>query len=77
MARTYLRRGDHGVKVWDLQNELKVLGISCITNMATGLSEKKLYHKEISVIAQQVMNKFQRLIGETIVQIYKKFEIHI
>jgi len=56
------------------QKGLKVLGVSCITNMTTGLSRKKLDHKEVTVVAKKVSTKFGKLIEETIVQIYCKSE---
>ena len=40
---------------------VKVLGLSCITNMATGISEQKLNHAETINVAKQAQNKFQQL----------------
>ncbi|MFQ5750382.1 MAG: purine-nucleoside phosphorylase [bacterium] len=45
---------------------LKVLGISCITNMATGLSHKKLSHDEVTEVADLVKEKFSRLLKAVI-----------
>lgn len=42
------------------------LGISCITNMATGLSDAKLSHSEVEETAGVVRDKFIRLIRQTI-----------
>ncbi len=41
---------------------LKVLGISCITNLATGMSLKKLTHDEVTEVAELVKDKFSKLI---------------
>ncbi|MCX7834939.1 MAG: purine-nucleoside phosphorylase [bacterium] len=41
---------------------LKVLGISCITNVAAGLSNKPLDHSEVTEIANQVREPFIQLI---------------
>jgi purine-nucleoside phosphorylase len=48
---------------------MKVLGISCITNLATGLSEKRLDHKEVTETAGIVADKFQNLVSEIISRI--------
>ncbi len=44
------------------QRGLRVLGISCITNMATGLSAQPLTHEEVTLVADQVQQKFHRLV---------------
>lgn len=46
--------------------DIKVTGISCITNMATGLSTNPLSHEDVTAIAGQVKKKFQRLLRELI-----------
>lgn len=48
-----------------------VAGISCITNLATGLSSTPLAHSEVTEIANQVNEKFQRLMREVIVRMAK------
>lgn len=40
-----------------------ILGLSCITNMATGLTDKKHNHKEIIEIAISISNKFSYLVN--------------
>ena len=45
---------------------LRVLGISCITNMATGVGDSKLDHHEVTVIADQIAETFERLISTII-----------
>jgi purine-nucleoside phosphorylase len=39
---------------------VKVAGLSCITNLGTGLSKKKLNHEEVKEVARQVEDKFAR-----------------
>jgi purine-nucleoside phosphorylase len=47
--------------------DIKVAGISCITNLATGLSRNPLSHEEVTAIAGQVKKKFQRLLKEAVI----------
>jgi purine-nucleoside phosphorylase len=47
---------------------LKVLGISCITNMASGISAGPLDHSEVTETADRVKEKFTRLVAEIIRQ---------
>lgn len=48
---------------------MRVLGISCITNMATGISATKLSHEEVTETANRVKNDFTRLVSEIIYSI--------
>ncbi|MBS4536229.1 purine-nucleoside phosphorylase [Clostridium sp. D2Q-14] len=48
---------------------LKVLGISCITNMASGILDKPLDHNEVIETTQKVKNKFMLLIKEIIKEV--------
>ncbi len=41
---------------------MKVIGISCITNYASGVSTKKLAHEEVIETANKVKSKFKELI---------------
>jgi len=41
---------------------LRVAGISCITNKATGISPHKLSHDEVTVAASRAKKDFARLI---------------
>jgi len=41
---------------------VRVLGISCITNMAAGISPQKLTHDEVIDTAQRTGEKFQSLL---------------
>lgn len=43
---------------------IKVLGISCITNLAAGLSDKKLSHDEVVETANIIKDKFKQLLSE-------------
>jgi purine-nucleoside phosphorylase len=45
---------------------MKVLGISCITNKATGTSSAKLSHAEVTLVADQVREHFSRLLKHII-----------
>jgi purine-nucleoside phosphorylase len=46
---------------------LEVMGISCITNRAAGLSGNKLDHAEVIATANRVKVQFQRLLREIII----------
>lgn len=45
---------------------IKVLGISCISNMAAGILQQPLNHKEVIETTNQVKDLFKKLIRETI-----------
>ena len=45
---------------------LQVCGISCITNMAAGMSGQPLNHEEVQETADRVAEEFCRLVTETI-----------
>jgi purine-nucleoside phosphorylase len=45
---------------------MRVLGISCITNKATGTSSAKLNHEEVTIVANQVKEQFSRLLVQVI-----------
>ena len=46
---------------------LEVGGISCITNMAAGLSQQKLDHKEVQETADRVAKSFKELVTKVVV----------
>jgi purine-nucleoside phosphorylase len=52
-----------------IQAGLKVIGISCITNYATGSSSKKLSHSEVTETAQKVKKQFVDLISGILTEI--------
>ncbi len=54
---------------------LPVIGISCITNMATGISQNPLSHGEVIQIAEQAKNKFTLLITGIIEQLAQSKDI--
>jgi len=54
------------------QMGLKVLGISCITNIAAGLAGKALNHQEVLEVAEMVKEKFVKLLKEIIAMIAEK-----
>jgi purine-nucleoside phosphorylase len=45
---------------------MKVLGISCITNMAAGILDQKLDHSEVMDTARKTEKAFIRLVSEII-----------
>jgi purine-nucleoside phosphorylase len=45
---------------------IKVLGVSCISNMAAGILQKQLNHKEVIETTDKVKDIFKKLIRETI-----------
>jgi len=51
------------------QRGMRVLGISCITNLVTGQSQNKLAHSEVLQTAERVRPKFSALIKEIIKRI--------
>lgn len=48
---------------------MKVLGFSCISNLASGISPVPLSHKEVQEVADQVAPKFKALVTEIIKRI--------
>lgn len=51
---------------------LEVLGISCVTNVAAGLSGKKLDHQEVLEIGRQVSGKFLKLLTALLPKLEKQ-----
>ncbi len=48
---------------------LRVCGISCITNMAAGISKEKLNHEDVTDTAKQVENHFATVLAQFIAKI--------
>jgi purine-nucleoside phosphorylase len=48
---------------------IKVLGISCITNMAAGISENPINHAEVMETGQRVREKFTQLLRRVIAKL--------
>ena len=43
---------------------MEVCGISCVTNLAAGLSDKVLSHEEVQETADRIAQRFQSLVWE-------------
>lgn len=50
---------------------MKICGISCISNLACGMTEQPLNHKEVQEAADKAAPMFQKLVTETIMKIGK------
>lgn len=48
---------------------MQVLGISCITNMAAGISDQQINHEEVMETGRRVRDTFARLLGQLIVKL--------
>ena len=48
---------------------MHICGISCITNMAAGVTENPLSHEEVQETADRVASLFKRLVTESIAAI--------
>ena len=46
---------------------MEICGISCITNMAAGISQKELNHKEVQETADPVAISFKELVTKVVV----------
>ena len=51
---------------------MKICGISCISNMAAGMSTQPLDHKEVQEAADKAAPRFQTLVTEIIAEIAKR-----
>lgn len=51
---------------------MKICGISCITNLACGMSDTPLNHKEVQDIADKKASEFKRLLTEAILRMQEK-----
>ena len=54
---------------------MKVCGISCITNMGSGMTPNPLSHVEVQETAEMVAIKFKKLVTETVNSIGKEFNL--
>ena len=50
---------------------MKVCGISCISNLGSGMTDTPLTHEEVSETADRVAGQFKQLVTESIVNIHK------
>jgi purine-nucleoside phosphorylase len=48
---------------------IEVLGISCITNLATGLTSSTLNHDEVREVAKKVKHNFSSLLSKIIMHL--------
>lgn len=48
---------------------VRVLGVSCITNMAAGILDEPLDHKDVIEVSNRVKDKFKTLITEILKEI--------
>jgi len=53
---------------------MKVCGISCISNLAAGISPNPLTHEEIQIAADMAAPRFRRLVNDSIVAIHKSLQ---
>lgn len=44
----------------------RVLGLSCVTNLAAGISPSQLSHEEVELVAKATREKFTRVLAETL-----------
>ncbi|RKJ54414.1 purine-nucleoside phosphorylase [bacterium 1XD42-1] len=51
---------------------LKVCGVSCITNLACGMTDAPLSHEEVQETADRIAGQFTRLLNASIVKIAKE-----
>ena len=51
---------------------MKVLGISCISNLACGITDKPLTHAEVQETADKVAPLFKKLVAQTIINMAKE-----
>lgn len=51
--------------------KMKICGISCISNLACGMTDVPLNHKEVQEVADQVAPLFKKLVTESIINISK------
>lgn len=50
--------------------KMKIVGISCITNLASGISEVPLSHEEVKIAADEAAPKFEALVTAVITEIW-------
>jgi purine-nucleoside phosphorylase len=51
--------------------KMKICGISCISNLACGMTDQPLNHKEVQEVADRVAPQFKKLVTESIINISK------
>ena len=53
---------------------MKVCGISCISNLAVGISQNPLTHEEIQVAADMAAPRFRKLVRNSVIAIYESLQ---
>ena len=53
---------------------MKVCGISCISNLAAGISQNPLTHEEIQVAADMAAPRFRKLVRNSVIAIYESLQ---
>jgi purine-nucleoside phosphorylase len=51
------------------QMGIKVLAISCVTNMATGILDQPIHHEEVLETGRKIADQFKALVREMVPQI--------
>ncbi len=51
---------------------LEVCAISCVTNLAAGLSSEKLAHEDVKIVANKAIKKFAKLLNEFVTSLGKE-----
>ena len=51
---------------------MRICGISCISNLACGMTDQPLSHEEVQETANRVAPLFKQLITESVIRIYKE-----
>lgn len=54
--------------------KMKICAVSCITNMASGITGKPLSHEEVNEVASRVKGDFTRLVKRSIINIYNSID---
>lgn len=54
---------------------MKICGLSCLTNLAAGMSEQPLSHAEVQETAAKVAPMIRKLLHESIVTMYEEIEL--
>lgn len=51
---------------------MKICGVSCISNLACGMTDQPLSHTEVQETADQLAASFKKLITQFIIEMAKK-----
>ena len=53
---------------------LKVAAVSCVTNQAAGLSDNKLDHDDIKIVAKKAVDVFANLLSKMVIKVSEMSE---